>query len=53
MTVENKRVEVKEEKELRCPFSPDPNFLCQNCRLYQPFKFGGKEKICVFLRMND
>jgi len=50
MIEEKQPIEEKEKKKL-CPFNPD--LECENCRLYQSFMFGGKEKACVFLRMND
>jgi len=41
----------KEEKKLLCPFNPDPNFSCSQCRLYVRFSYGEGAKTCVFNRL--
>jgi len=54
MKDENKKVVVKkEEKKPLCPFNPDPNFNCENCRLYIHYTDGGKGKVCAFIRVAD
>jgi len=53
MTVENKKAEVKEEKKLLCPFNPDPNFNCENCRLFIHYTDGRQDRVCAFIRVAD
>jgi len=51
MTVENKRVEVKEEKEFRCPFSKD--LKCEDCRLFIHYIDGRQDRVCALIRVAD
>ena len=51
MIDENKKPIIKKEKKLLCPFNPDPEFTCEDCRLYVSYPYGKGEKTCVFIRM--
>lgn len=47
---EEKKIEEKEKRKI-CAFNPD--LACEDCRLYVGYPGGGKERTCVFLRMNN
>jgi len=53
MKDENKKPVIEKEKKKLCPFNPDPNFSCEDCRLFIHYTDGKQNKVCAFIRVAD
>lgn len=52
--MQNLKESKPKKKELRCPFSQNPNFKCEDCRLFKEIsKDVGKVCVLIYLAMRS